>query len=231
MSATRTGLANRLTSTRIGRPRREADDARAAEGDDRRRIRAEREGLADAEDPEHQDDDEEDERVEHHLDQETAHAIPPQRSGPMTRPSRGTGHCRSSAAAASDEPPDVSGGRRSRAADRSASTAPTHQCSTPAASRASSMAATWSGVDRREQAARGLRVVGEGHELRARRRRRPRATAATKRRLWAAPPVSTPAAASLERAGQGRQGGRLERRSACPTHGPSRGRGRAGRSR
>ena len=50
--------------------------------------------------------------------------------------------------------------------------------------------------DRRQQAAAGLGIVGEHHELGRDALRRRRAIGATNRRLCAAPPVSTPARAS-----------------------------------
>ena len=52
----------------------------------------------------------------------------------------------------------------------------------------------------------------------------------TKRRLWAAPPVSTPGRGELERAVEGGQRRRIEARTARRTRAPSPGRGPAGRS-
>src|SRR4029077_9943380 len=57
-------------------PRRKADDPGAAERHDRGAARPERERLIDRDDAEEQDDDREEDRVDHDLDDETTHAAP-----------------------------------------------------------------------------------------------------------------------------------------------------------
>ena len=73
VNATITGRTNRLTRTRIAGPDEEAERTGAAQREDRRRARPERERLGDADEAEHQDHDEGDERIDDRLDDEPAH--------------------------------------------------------------------------------------------------------------------------------------------------------------
>ena len=87
VSATSTGRANRLTRTRTAAHDQEADGAGATQRHDRDvAVPAERERLADRDRAEEQDDDHEDDRVEHDLDDETTHLAllgdPGRHSGP-----------------------------------------------------------------------------------------------------------------------------------------------------
>ena len=77
VSATRTGRANRLTSTRIPAQIRNPMIPTPWSSTIGLRVRAERERLGDLDEAEEEDDDPEEDRVDHDFDDELAHAGPP----------------------------------------------------------------------------------------------------------------------------------------------------------
>ena len=154
-----------------GRPRQEADEPGVAECDDRARTSVPNgNGWPTEMIAEEQDDDDEEDRVDHDLDEETAHVVL------LSDPAAATGRQTIGRGRPLSRTRDRATVRQASATPGSpASTRPIHQCSTPAASKAASTVVDAVGRDRREQAARGLRVVGEDDKRRRHVRRRARA--------------------------------------------------------